>query len=55
MTYFAAQLLPFMPTGRAYQMAMLRKRYVDEWIVEPDIPGSREYARLAVIAGARRP
>lgn len=39
-----------MPTGRAYEMAMLRKRYVDEWIVEPDIPGSREYARLAIIA-----
>ena len=29
---------------------MIKKRAYDEWLVEPDIPGAREYARLAIIA-----
>ena len=29
---------------------MIKKRAYDEWLVEPDIPGAREYARLAIVA-----
>jgi hypothetical protein len=29
---------------------MVTKRAVDEWLVEPDVEGSREYARLGVYA-----
>ena len=29
---------------------MIKKRAYDEWLVEPDLEGAREYARLAIIA-----
>ncbi len=29
---------------------MVTKRCVDEWLIEPDIEGAREYARLSIIA-----
>jgi hypothetical protein len=29
---------------------MIKKRAYDEWLIEPDVEGAREYARLAVIA-----
>ena len=29
---------------------MVTKRYTDEWLVEPDVEGAREYARLSVTA-----
>jgi hypothetical protein len=31
-------------------MEMVTKRCVDEWLIEPDIEGAREYARLSIIA-----
>jgi hypothetical protein len=29
---------------------MITKRCVDEWLIEPDVEGAREYARLSVTA-----
>lgn len=29
---------------------MITKRCVDEWLIEPDVEGAREYARLSVVA-----
>ena len=31
---------------------MIKKRAYDEWLVEPDIDGVREYSRLAIMATA---
>jgi hypothetical protein len=29
---------------------MITKRCIDEWLIEPDVEGAREYARLSIIA-----
>ena len=29
---------------------MVTKRAVDEWLIEPDVEGAREYARISVYA-----
>jgi len=29
---------------------MVTKRAVDEWLIEPDVEGAREYARLSIYA-----
>jgi len=42
--------LAFLPYSQPYQMTMVTKRCVDEWLIEPDIEGAREYARLSIIA-----
>ena len=31
-------------------IVMIKKRAYDEWLVEPDIDGVREYSRLAIMA-----
>ena len=29
---------------------MVTKRAVDEWLIEPDVEGAREYARISIYA-----
>jgi len=29
---------------------MVTKRFTDEWLIEPDVEGAREYSRLSVTA-----
>lgn len=31
-------------------MGMITQRFVQEWLVEPDVEGAREYARLSITA-----
>lgn len=31
-------------------MGMITQRFVQEWLVEPEIEGAREYARLSITA-----
>ena len=31
-------------------IGMIKKRAYDEWLVEPDVDGVREYSRLAIVA-----
>lgn len=31
-------------------MGMIIQRFVQEWLVEPDVEGAREYARLSITA-----
>jgi hypothetical protein len=45
-----ASVSAFPAAGLPYQIAMVTKRCVDEWLIEPDIEGAREYARLSIIA-----
>jgi len=31
-------------------MGMITQRFIQEWLVEPEIEGAREYARLSITA-----